>query len=86
MCIRDRVRSIGGGGAEILGIHDGAGQLADYRVIETQTDHIGDGHRAAAAGGQLDEQLRAGLMAVSYTHRGRARPCWRARAAPCGAF
>src|SRR5699024_956567 len=32
------VRSIGGGGAEILGIHDGAGQLADYRVIETQTD------------------------------------------------
>ena len=60
------VRSIGGGGAEILSIHDGAGQLADYRVIETQTDHIGDGHRAAAAGGQLDEQLRAGLMELLH--------------------
>ena len=60
------VRGVRSRGAEILRVHDRAGQLADNRVVKAQADHVGDGHRTAAAGGKLDEQLRAGLVELLH--------------------
>lgn len=60
------VGRVGGGGAEVLGVHYRAGELADDRVVKAHADHVGDGHGTSAAGGQLDEQLGTGLVELLH--------------------
>ena len=60
------VRRVGGGGTEVLGVHDRAGQLADDGMVKAHAYHVGNSHGTAAAGGQLDEQLGAGLVELLH--------------------
>ena len=60
------VGSIGRGSAYVLHVDDGAGQFVE-KIVLRELDHpVGDGHGAAGAGSQLDEQLRAGLVELFH--------------------
>ena len=56
----------GGGGAAVLHVHYGAGQLVEYIVLGQNGHPAVDGHGAAHAGGQLDEQLCPGLVELHH--------------------
>ena len=60
------VRRGGGAGAEVLGVHDELADLAHGGVVKHHAHQVVDAHGAAAARGQLDEQLRAGLVEVLH--------------------
>ena len=56
----------GSGGAGVLHVDDGAGELVE-QVVAAQSSHPGrDGHRAAKAAGQLNEELAAGLVVLVH--------------------
>ena len=60
------VRGGGGGCAAVADVDHGSGERAEELVV-VQSDHPGgDGHGAAEAGGELNEQLRAGLVVLDH--------------------
>ena len=66
--VRPAVGRGGGGGAAVLHVHNGACQLVQ-QIISAQSCHPGgNGHGAAKAACQLNEQLSAGL--VIFVHIG----------------
>ena len=60
------VRHLGRGGADVLHVHDGAGDLVEDVVLGQLRHPAVDGHGAAHAGGELDEQLCARLMELDH--------------------
>ena len=60
------VRRGRGGGGDIVKVGNGAGELAEHRVLEQKDHRLCDSHGAAHARGELDEQLCAGLMELLH--------------------
>ena len=54
------------GGGDIVKVGNGAGYLAEQRVLEQEDHGLCDGHGAAHARGELDKQLCAGLMELLH--------------------
>ena len=54
------------GGGDIVKVGNGAGELAEHRVLEQKDHGLRDSHGAAHARGELDEQLCTGLMELLH--------------------
>ena len=60
------VGGLGGGSADIFHIQNALGDGAERLLLEHVDHHLVDGHAAAHAGGELDEELRARLVEFGH--------------------
>ena len=54
------------GGGDVVKVRNGACYLAEQRVLEQHDHGLGDGHGTTHAGGELNKQLRAGLVELLH--------------------
>ena len=64
--LRPAVGGLGSGGADILHVHNGAGDLVEQVALGQGGHPAVDGHGAAHTGGQLNEQLCSGLVELHH--------------------
>ena len=60
------VRDLGSGGADVLHVDDGAGDLVEEVVLGQHRHPAVDRHGTAHAGGELDEELCTGLVELDH--------------------